>query len=121
VTSVWQRALAEQEARTLLCLTEALWQKQVVGIAQHYAWAVHHHYDSRRSEPGWPDLVLCGHGRALFVELKTQTGRLRADQRRWLGLLDAAGCEVGLWRPCDLDQVTAALGPRQQRLPRWTS
>jgi hypothetical protein len=34
-------------------------------------------------------------------------------------LHDAAGLEVALWRPADLDQVTATLGPRQQRLPRW--
>jgi len=97
-------------------LTERQWQAVVVEVARTYGWQVHHHLVSRGSSAGWPDLVIARTGRALFVELKTQTGRLRPEQRTWLALLAAAGCEVAVWRPADLDQVTAALGPRQTRL-----
>lgn len=100
-------------------LTEQQWQRQVITVAQMYAWDVHHHHDSRRSEAGWPDLVLVGHRRALFVELKTLRGRVRPPQRHWLTALTLAGCEVALWRPTDLPHVIAALGPTQQRLPGY--
>lgn len=97
--------------------TEAQWQAVVVGVARFYGWAVYHTYDSRRSNRGWPDLVLAGHGRVLFVELKARDGRLSREQRLWLGLLGDAGLEVAVWRPADLDRVVIpALGPRQQRL-----
>ncbi len=102
-------------------LTEREWQAQVVAIARTYGWQVHHHLISYGSAAGWPDLVIASHGRALFVELKNDTGRLRPEQRMWLGLLAAAGCEVAVWRPADLDTVTAALGPRQTRLADWST
>ncbi|MFL6138819.1 MAG: VRR-NUC domain-containing protein [Frankiaceae bacterium] len=100
--------------------SETQWQGVVVGVGKFYGWVVYHTYDSRRSHAGWPDLVLAGHGRVLFAELKARTGRLSRAQRMWLGLLRAAGLEVAVWRPADLDDVVAALGPRQQRLV-WRS
>ena len=102
-------------------LTEREWQEHVVNIARYYGWRVHHHLVSRGSAAGWPDLVICAHGRALFIELKTDADRLRPEQRTWLGLLAAAGCEVAVWRPADLERVTAALGPRQTRLADWST
>ena len=102
-------------------LTEREWQAQVVAIARMYGWRVHHHLISRGSEAGWPDLVIAGHSRGLFVELKTDKGALRPEQRTWLELLALAGCEVAVWRPADLDMVTAALGPQQTRLATWST
>lgn len=102
-------------------LTEREWQAQVVAIARLYGWQVHHHLISYGSAAGWPDLAIGRAGRVLFVELKTDAGKLRPAQRTWLGLLAVAGCEVGVWRPADLDLVTAVLGPRQTRLADWSS
>jgi len=102
-------------------LTEREWQAQIVAIARTYGWHVHHHLISRGSEAGWMDLVIAGHDRVLFIELKTQLGKLRPEQITWLGVLAAAGCEVAVWRPADLDTVTAALGPRQTRLAGWST
>jgi hypothetical protein len=106
-------------------LTEAQWQQQVVGIAKQYRWTCFHPVRNQptarghkqQTEPGWPDLVLLGHSRALFVELKAEKGRVRPEQTRTLELLTAAGCETALWRPSDLPTVLDALGPRQRRLP----
>jgi len=52
------------------------------------------------------------------VSARTPPGRV---VNTWLGLLAAAGCEVAVWRPTDLDTVTAALGPRQTRLADWST
>jgi hypothetical protein len=38
----------------------------------------------------------------LFRELKTQRGRVTAEQREWLHALLAAGQDAGVWRPEDL-------------------
>lgn len=60
---------------------------------------IYHSRDSRRSEPGFPDLVLAGDGGVLFAELKDSAGTLSRDQAAWKWRLLAAGCQWRLWRP----------------------
>jgi len=61
-----------------------------------------HPFDSRRSTPGWPDIVLVRPPSVIFAELKTATGRLTPAQRTWLDALDGCpGVEAYLWRPSD--------------------
>lgn len=86
-------------------MTEKEWQDAVIELATYYRWAHFHVYDSRRSDPGWPDLVLCRPPELLVVELKSDRGRLRPDQSLWLDRLAACGLEVAVWRPRDLDEV----------------
>jgi hypothetical protein len=64
---------------------------------------------SRRSEAGFPDLVLVRDGRLLFRELKTATGTLSEAQRRWIAALELAGADVRVWRPGDWDEIEATL------------
>jgi hypothetical protein len=71
-------------------VTERQWQAIVLELAGYYRWRHFHPYDMRRSDPGWPDLVLCRPPDLVFVELKTDRGRLRTEQVEWLGLL--RGC-----------------------------
>lgn len=61
-----------------------------------------HPYDSRRSQPGWPDLTLVGVAGICFRELKTEHGELRPEQREWADVLRAAGQDWSVWRPSDL-------------------
>jgi hypothetical protein len=84
-------------------MKEAALQAQVIAMARELGFFVYHTHDSRRSEPGFPDLVLAhgARGRLLFRELKTQTGRLSDAQRRVLAELGGAA-DVGVWRPLDL-------------------
>jgi hypothetical protein len=104
-------------AEALRAMTEAQLQSRVLGLAKFYAWDVYHTHDSRRSNPGWPDLVLIKPPRVLFVELKTHRGSLRPEQRHWLQMLRDAGQEVAVWRPADLEHVAVrTLGHQQQRL-----
>lgn len=68
----------------------------------------------RADAKGFPDLVICGHGRVIFAELKTKTGTLRDEQRHWLSELeDCDGVETYIWRPEDWpEQVSAVLSSK---------
>ncbi|HEV2927570.1 MAG TPA: hypothetical protein VGW74_02675, partial [Propionibacteriaceae bacterium] len=48
---------------------------------------------------GMPDLVIVGPGGVLYPELKSASGSLDADQRRWRDALLAAGQRWRLYRP----------------------
>lgn len=69
-----------------------------VGLRQLLAY---HTHDSRRSEPGWPDLVIVGDNGVLFRELKSKVGRVSKEQRMWMQAMELAGLDVGVWRPED--------------------
>lgn len=75
---------------------------KVRGLAATLGWLVYHTHDSRRSEPGFPDLVLVHGARLLYRELKTAKGKVTPEQAAWLGALSDARADVGIWRPMDL-------------------
>lgn len=84
-------------------VTERALQQRIIDTATALKWRSFHVFDSRRSEPGWPDLVLLRPPRLLFVELKSEKGRLTPEQQRWLDLLaQVPGVETAVWRPRDL-------------------
>lgn len=87
------------------------WQRTVLDAARAFGWAAYHTHDSRRSAPGFPDLVLARPPRLLFVELKTETGRVAPAQQAWLDTLAACGAQVAVWRPSDWPLVEAILRP----------
>lgn len=84
----------------------------VRALARDLGWLSYHTHDSRRSEPGFPDLVLVRDDRMLLVELKTSQGRLSPAQVVWMRALSDAGADVRIWRPVDLlaGTVAAELG-----------
>lgn len=100
-------------------LLESAFQAEVVGLAEFYGWRVYHTHDSRRSQRGFPDLVLVRPPELIFAELKTASGRPTAEQREWLDELALVAAEfrahlpdgpgarfdVYLWRPDDFDGV----------------
>ena len=88
------------------------WQRIVVATARQLGWRTYHTHDSRRSDPGFPDLVMVRE-RVVFAELKTATGKVSEDQLAWLGKLEAAGAEVYLWRPSDEHEVLSVLKRRR--------
>lgn len=96
-------------------LTEKAFQAQVIQAARALGYRIYHTYDSRRSNPGWPDLVLWKKGRALFRELKSEKGRVTALQEMVLESLREAGLDVGVWRPGDWDTILAELGQKPER------
>ena len=91
-------------------ITEKDFQQTVIELAQICGYLVYHTHDSRRSAAGFPDLVLVGKGRVIFAELKTERGRLRRDQVKWLQSLGACrGVECYEWRPHDWNQIVRIL------------
>jgi len=91
-------------------VTEKQFQRSVIDMARIAGWLAYHTYDSRRSEPGFPDLVLVKPPRLIFAELKSEKGRLTPAQRRWLARLrECRGIEVYLWRPRDWNSIVETL------------
>jgi len=90
--------------------TEKQFQAAVVELARLTGWLCFHTLDSRRSEPGFPDLVAIRPPRVLFIELKVEKGRLSRAQEHWLKLLRLVPCvEVFVWRPSDWPAVREVL------------
>lgn len=98
-------------------LTERQWQAQVLTEAHRFNWWTWHPYDSRRSNPGWPDLALANVARRLFllVELKTDRGRLHPEQTQAIDVLRASGVRVEIWRPSMVDLIWPFLAGKTDR------
>lgn len=67
--------------------------------------------DSRQVQgyPGIPDLIAVRDCRLLFIELKTEQGRVRSEQRKWLIDLALTPAEVHLWKPSEWDLIERML------------
>lgn len=97
-------------------MSERTLQERFVGRARRRGWKVAHAGKlwlpgKAGSEgmwltpmsPGWPDLTLAKEGHALvFIELKTEEGKVDDAQWEWLRLLGSTGAKVGIIRPSDL-------------------
>lgn len=122
-------------------ITEKAFQLQVTGLAQLLGWhwlhvshspQVNKGVVSRYTTPthgtlgkGWPDLVLINEKdkRLLFVELKSELGKVSDEQERVLSILrsldwhhngvaptmDGVSVEVYLWRPSDIETIERIL------------
>ncbi|GIV03679.1 MAG: hypothetical protein KatS3mg015_2509 [Fimbriimonadales bacterium] len=79
----------------------------IIETARLLGWRVAHFRPARTSRgwrtpvagdgAGFPDLVLVGHGRILYREIKTERGRLRPEQTAWIAALREAGADAGVW------------------------
>lgn len=98
--------------------SEAGFLAAVRELAARAGWLAYHTHDSRRSEAGFPDLVLVRRGRMLLVELKAEGGRLTDEQQTWLAQLarvageSAGAVDVHVWRPSDWQAIEALLTRR---------
>lgn len=111
-------------------LLEDPFRQQVEQLASFYGWLSYHTHDSRRSAPGFPDNVMVRGPELLFVEFKTDKGRIRPEQQAWLEALASVGSavdqvrprpapgeqwplgpcvEAHVWRPRDFDEIHARL------------
>lgn len=87
-------------------------QSKVIALADLHGWRHYHTHDSRRSDPGFPDLVLVRE-RVVWVELKVEPNKPTAAQREWLAALKAAGQEVYLAYPADWPLLVEVLTCRR--------
>jgi VRR-NUC domain len=88
-------------ARRSRGLSEKQYQQQVTDLCDWLGLRYYHTYDSRRSPSGFPDLVIVGRWRTIFVELKSESGRLSAKQAEWINDLRQTGQYAHVVRPSD--------------------
>jgi hypothetical protein len=104
--------------RVAMHLTEGEFTRLVIGLALAAGVLVHHCGRARECEggPGFPDLVLAGHHRVLFAELKrlyapaVRWSARSAEQVTWARCLTGCnGAPYVLWTPADLIHISAKL------------
>lgn len=102
--------------------TEKHFQAQVLELARLSGWRCYHTFDSRRSAPGFPDLVMVRPPVVLFAELKSEGGRLRPEQAAWLDALKACErVEARLWRPGDWPEIEEMLARERSGMKEETT
>lgn len=94
---------------TTVAMSEAEFQKRITDYCDWLDLKWYHNPDSRRSNKGWPDLVIAGPRKVIFVELKTEVGRITREQAEWHVSLRNAGCALFVWRPGDWPEVQRVL------------
>ena len=95
-------------------ISEKEFMAKVIKLAESQGWHCYHTHDSRRSQTGFPDLVMCRALRLIFAELKSEVGKPSKAQKQWLKDLSEAGghldqIEVHLWRPSDWPTIVEML------------
>lgn len=82
----------------------------ILDAAKYLGWRAYHVRNSKagiiQGDAGFPDLVLARKGRVLFVELKSEKGKLTPAQWAWLDDLGSAPRAI---RPPDLDGFLESL------------
>lgn len=84
--------------------------QQVRDLAALCGWRCYHTFDSRRSQGGFPDLLLVKPGRLVVAELKRDGGEPTPEQALWLeAFRQVPGAEVYLWRPGGWSEIERVL------------
>ena len=107
-------------------MTEKQFQQQVSDLARLCKWRIYHTHDSRRSNAGFPDLVMVRGAMLIFAELKTdaKASKLTPAQKEWIDALrlvegyamkpfqdftQERPISVYVWRPSNWDGIVEAL------------
>jgi hypothetical protein len=92
--------------------SEAAFQADVLKYARGLGWLAYHTHTSKRSAPGFPDVVLARAPRLIVAELKVGDNRPTEAQEEWLAAFRAAGVPAFVWRPEDWPAIEATLRER---------
>lgn len=94
---------------------ESEYEDTIVDAAAKLGYLVHVERKARTKEGfrtaikghvGWPDVVIVGHGRAWFIELKRRPKQPTEAQLVWIAALNAAGCQAAVrYVPEDLEAI----------------
>lgn len=87
----------------------------VMATAELYGWMRVHYRPAKtakgyrtplKGDKGCPDVILARDSVVILAELKSDTGRVQPEQKKWLAALGVYGC---VWRPADRDQILEIL------------
>jgi hypothetical protein len=95
-----QRAIAAAMSEAELLSNITLGTRKRPGMCERYGLTWYHTHTSKFSVSGFPDLVIAGRW-VVYRELKRQKENPTKAQREWIAALEAAGADVGVWRPSD--------------------
>ena len=95
---------------------EKQFMADVVRFARRAGWRTYHTHDSRKSEAGFPDLVMLRRGEMVVAELKVGKNKETPEQSDWLHdfWLVGVNCPLGIvltytWRPTDWPKIIEVL------------
>jgi hypothetical protein len=91
-------------------------QQAVIDFAVALGWDYYHTFDSRRSNPGFLDLVLW-RDRQVEAEVKLQKKQPTAEQCMRLEWLQTHGHEGYLWFPQDWEEIEGVLSRKVSDIP----
>ncbi len=100
-------------------LTEAAFTRMVLRFARLHGWQSSHFRPAMLKNGQWrtavsgdgkgfPDIVLVRE-RVIFIELKTESGKLSPEQEQWIAVLKKAKQEVYVWRPNQWQEIERTL------------
>ena len=98
---------------------ESGWQSEIVKTAKKTGNRAYHTFNSRKSEPGFPDLTIYGPVGFLMVETKRVKTRCTDEQLETGARLIEVGVDWRVWRPQDWDEVVATFATRGNKFHRW--
>jgi hypothetical protein len=102
--------LLPYDLQATLVHAQRLHAAAILDAAKYLGWRAYHVRNSKagiiQGDAGFPDLVLARKGRVLFVELKSEKGKLTPAQWAWLDDLGSAPRAI---RPPDLDGFLESL------------
>lgn len=87
--------------------TERGFQDAVTQCLWLHGYLTYHTHDSRRSQPGFPDIVAV-HPKTGYVwvgELKSTTGKVTDAQQEWIDAFQAGGIDADVYWPDHLDII----------------
>ena len=87
-------------------ITEKLFMQRIIQAARALGFLVYHTFNAYRSAKGFPDLTMVHRksGRLIFVEVKSEDGKLTPEQTQWINTLATTGGEVYVVKPSDWDR-----------------
>jgi len=101
------------KATNLAAVSEATFQRQVEDLLTIHGWATFHDLTGKTSgnaAKGFPDIIAIRGPRLIALELKTQNGRVTAEQTEWIARFDRVETtDAHIVRPADFDVLEARL------------
>ena len=98
---------------------ESGFQAAIVELVKATGNRAYHTYNSRKSEPGFPDLTIYGSVGFLMVETKRVKTKCTGPQLETGARLVEVGVDWLVWRPHDWPELEVVFTSGRLKLPRW--